>query len=145
MGRSQALRYPWLEHPIEVTLSLRGRQGLLSAFPPQGGENRTSRSSDCEPDFPSNFLAPGREALKLALFQQDRDLFTQTLDLLFLDTTSVFVWRETETPLRRHGYSRDRRPDQPQVVLCVVVGRQGCRSLGTSSRATPPAGPASAP
>jgi hypothetical protein len=70
-------------------------------------------------------LAPGREALELALFQQDRDLFTQTLDLLFLDTTSVFLWRDTETPLRRRGYSRDRRPDQPQVVLCVAVDRQG--------------------
>lgn len=70
-------------------------------------------------------LAPTREALELALFQQDRDLFTQTLDLLFLDTTSVFVWRDTETPLRRRGYSRDRRPDQPQVVLCVAVDRQG--------------------
>ena len=70
-------------------------------------------------------LAPGRQALELALFQQDRDLFTQTLDLLFLDTTSIFVWRDTETPLRRRGYSRDRRPDQPQVVLCVAVDRQG--------------------
>jgi Transposase DDE domain len=70
-------------------------------------------------------LAPHRDALELALFQQDRDLFTQTLDLLFIDTTSVFVWRDTETPLRRRGYSRDRRPDQPQVVLCVAVDRQG--------------------
>ncbi|MFB3924406.1 MAG: IS1634 family transposase [Terriglobia bacterium] len=70
-------------------------------------------------------LAPNREALELALFQQDRDLFTQTLDLVFLDTTSVFVWRDTETPLRRRGYSRDRRPDQPQIVLCVAVDRRG--------------------
>jgi hypothetical protein len=71
------------------------------------------------------FLAPGREALELALFAQDRDLFTQTLDLVFIDTTSVFVWRDTETPLRRRGHSRDRRPDQPQVLLCVAVDRQG--------------------
>jgi hypothetical protein len=70
-------------------------------------------------------LAPNREALERALFQQDRDLFNQTLDLLLLDTTSVFIWRDTETPLRRRGDSRDRRPDQPQVVLCVAVDRQG--------------------
>ncbi len=70
-------------------------------------------------------LAPNREALEMALFQQDRDLFTQTLDLVFLDTTSVFIWRDTETPLRRRGFSRDRRPDQPQVVLCVAVDRHG--------------------
>lgn len=71
------------------------------------------------------FLAPVREELELALFTQDRDLFTQTLDLVFIDTTSVFVWRDTETPLRRRGHSRDRRPDQPQVLLCVAVDRQG--------------------
>jgi len=69
-------------------------------------------------------LAAHREALEVALFQRDRDLFTQTLDLLFIDTTSVFLWRDTETPLRRRGYPRDRRPDQPQVVLCVAVDRQ---------------------
>lgn len=71
------------------------------------------------------FLEPVRADLERALFQQDRDLFSQELDLLFLDTTSTFVWRGTETPLRRRGYSRDRRPDQPQVVLCVAVDRAG--------------------
>ena len=69
------------------------------------------------------FLEPTREALERALFFQDRDLFSQELDLLFIDTTSTFVWRPTETPLRQRGYSRDRRPDQPQVVLCVAVDR----------------------
>lgn len=71
------------------------------------------------------FLAPVRAELEVALFAQDRDLFTQTLDLVFIDTTSVFIWRDTETPLRRRGHSRDRRPDQPQVLLCVAVDRRG--------------------
>ena len=71
------------------------------------------------------FLAEVREDLERALFWQDRDLFAQELDLLFLDTTSTFIWRDTETPLRRRGYSRDRRPDQPQIVLCVAVDRHG--------------------
>jgi len=69
------------------------------------------------------FLEPARVDLERALFFQDRDLFSQELDLLFIDTTSTFVWRATETPLRQRGYSRDRRPDQPQVVLCVAVDR----------------------
>src|SRR5713101_7139384 len=59
------------------------------------------------------FLAAVREDLERDLFLKDRDLFSQELDLLFLDTTSTFIWRDTETPLRRRGYSRDRRPDQP--------------------------------
>jgi hypothetical protein len=58
------------------------------------------------------FLAPARADLERALCAPDRDLFTQELDLLFIDTTSTFAWRPTERPLRQRGYSRDRHPDQ---------------------------------
>jgi len=66
-----------------------------------------------------------RKDLELALFEQDRDLFCQELDLLFIDTTSLYVWRDTQTEWRRRGYSRDRRGDLPQFVLAVAVDRQG--------------------
>lgn len=65
-----------------------------------------------------------RGELEHRLFQADRDLFTQTLDLVFLDTTSVYVHRDTETEWRKRGYSRDRRGDLPQLVLCVAVDAQ---------------------
>lgn len=71
------------------------------------------------------FLAEVREDLETELFLRDRDLFTQQLDLVFIDTTSTFIWRDEETELRQRGYSRDRRPDEPQIVLCVAVDRQG--------------------
>lgn len=71
------------------------------------------------------FLADRRDELERELFVRDRDLFTQTLDLVFIDTTSTFIYRDSETPLRRRGYSRDRRPDQPQVVICLAVDRHG--------------------
>jgi len=71
------------------------------------------------------FLAPVREELERELFLRDRDLFSQVVDLVFIDTTSVFVWKDEESRLRRRGYSRDRRPDEPQVVLCVAVDRHG--------------------
>lgn len=73
----------------------------------------------------TGFLAEIRDDLERQLFEQDRDLFTQDLDVVFIDTTSIFVYRDTETAYRKRGYSRDRRPDQPQFVLCVVVNRQG--------------------
>lgn len=72
----------------------------------------------------ANFLCPIREELERKLLLAGRDLFSQ-LDLLFIDTTSTMVWRSDETELRRRGYSRDHRPDQPQVVLCVAVDAQG--------------------
>ena len=71
------------------------------------------------------FLAEVREELERELFFRDRDLFTQALDLVFIDTTSTFLWRDEESLLVRRGHSRDRRPDQPQVVLCVAVDRTG--------------------
>jgi hypothetical protein len=71
------------------------------------------------------FLAEMREELEKALFARDRDLFTQTLDLVFLDTTSVFVYRPEESEWRKRGFSRDRRADLPQLVLAVAVDRKG--------------------
>ena len=73
----------------------------------------------------NGFLAEVREELERALFMRDRDLFSQELDLVFLDTTSVYVYRDKETALRKRGYSRERRPDLPQVVLGVAVDRKG--------------------
>jgi hypothetical protein len=71
------------------------------------------------------FLAEVRDELEAELSWRDRDLFSLELDLIFIDTTSLFVYTDAETDLRKRGYSRDRRPDLPQFVLCVVVNRHG--------------------
>jgi hypothetical protein len=71
------------------------------------------------------FLAGVRDELEVELFAQDRDLFSQTLDLVFIDTTSVYVYSDGETDWRKRGYSRDRRGDLPQYVLGVAVDRRG--------------------
>jgi hypothetical protein len=73
----------------------------------------------------TGFLAAVREDLERRLFERDRDLFTQHLDAVFIDTTSLYVYRDTETAWRKRGYSRDRRGDLPQFVLCVVVNDEG--------------------
>lgn len=71
------------------------------------------------------FLAEVREPLEKELFFKDRDLFSQALELVFIDTTSTFIYRDEETALRRRGYSRDKRPDCPQVMICLAVDAQG--------------------
>jgi hypothetical protein len=71
------------------------------------------------------WLAEVREELERTLFHRDRDLFHQEIDLVFLDTTSTYVYRDEETEFCKRGYSRDRRPDLPQMVLCVAVDRYG--------------------
>ncbi len=73
----------------------------------------------------TGFLAEVREELEQELFFRDRDLFTQQLDLVFIDTTSLYVYRPDETEWRRRGHSRDHRPDLPQLVLAVVLDQDG--------------------
>jgi hypothetical protein len=71
------------------------------------------------------WLAAIRHELERALFFQGRDLFSGELDLVFVDTTSVYLYRDGESALVRHGYSRDRRPEVPQLVLCGAIDGQG--------------------
>ena len=73
----------------------------------------------------TGFLPDIRADLERELFFRDQDLFRQQLDLIFLDTTSTYVFREEETEVCRRGYSRDRRPELLQLALCVAVHSQG--------------------
>ena len=73
----------------------------------------------------TGFLHDVRYDLERELFFRDRDLFSQQLDLVFIDTTSIYVYRDEETAYRQRGYSRDHRPELPQFVLCVAVDGRG--------------------
>ena len=60
------------------------------------------------------------------LFFQGKDLFTPSPDLLFFDTTSVYF--EGEGPvgeLGRYGFSKDKRPDRRQMIVDVVLTKDG--------------------
>jgi hypothetical protein len=73
----------------------------------------------------NSFLADVREELEHELFMHDRDLFSGQLDLVMLDTTSIYTYRNHCSELCRRGYSRDRRPDLPQYVLALAVDHKG--------------------
>jgi len=73
----------------------------------------------------AGFLAEMREELEQELSWADRDLFGQDFDLVFIDTTSLSVYRDIENDLFKRGYSRKHRPDLPQTVLCVIVNAYG--------------------
>ena len=45
----------------------------------------------------TGFLSEVREDLERKLFNRDRDLFTQSLDVVFIDTTSIFTYCGQET------------------------------------------------
>ena len=73
-------------------------------------------------------LLEHKGALFSHLRQRWQDLFGASFDVLLYDLTSTYFEsdpQEDETDKRRHGYSRDKRPDCPQVVIALVVTPDG--------------------
>jgi len=73
-------------------------------------------------------LLPHKDALFTFLTGRWQDLFGVTYDLLLYDLTSTYF--ESDPPFpdgdpRRHGYSRDHRPDCVQVVIALIVTPDG--------------------
>jgi len=58
-----------------------------------------------------------------------KDMFEADFDVLLYDLTSTyFECDPPEASKRKHGYSRDKRPDCVQVVIALVVTPDGSRS-----------------
>ncbi len=71
-------------------------------------------------------LLPHKTALEQHLVARLGELFALEYDLLLYDVTSVyFEGQAAQNPLAQRGYSRDHRPDCPQVCLALVVTRDG--------------------
>src|SRR5271170_4922028 len=76
-----------------------------------------------------DLLLQHKEALFSHLMARWRDLFDADFDVLLYDLTSTYFEINAsdvaEGDKRRHGYSRDKRPDCPQVVIALVVTPEG--------------------
>ena len=76
-----------------------------------------------------DFLVQHKDALFSHLTARWRDLFNAEFDVLLYDLTSTYfeinASHVAEGDKRRHGYSRDKRPDCPQVVIALVVTPEG--------------------
>jgi hypothetical protein len=76
-----------------------------------------------------DLLLQHKEALFSHLMARWRDLFHANFDVLLYDLTSTYFEINAsdvaEGDKRRHGYSRDKRPDCPQVVIALVVTPDG--------------------
>jgi hypothetical protein len=74
-------------------------------------------------------LLAHKDALFSHLTQRWRDLFNADFDVLLYDLTSTYFEVNAsdlpEDSKRRHGYSRDKRPDCPQLVIALVVTTEG--------------------
>src|ERR1700733_11464553 len=74
-------------------------------------------------------LLAHKQALFSHLTERWRDLFNVSFDVLLYDLTSTYFEVDAsdlpEGSKRRHGYSRDKRPDCPQLVIALVVTPEG--------------------
>ena len=76
---------------------------------------------------------PYRELAVFAdqLFAHRRDLFSR-LDLVFMDTTSLYFEGLGGQSIGQYGYSKDHRPDLRQMILAVLIdgdGRPVCSEM----------------
>ena len=71
-------------------------------------------------------LLPHKEALEKHLRDRLGQLFDLKCELLLYDVTSTYFEGELKgCPMAKRGYSRDSRPDRPQVCIGLIVTEEG--------------------
>jgi transposase len=71
-------------------------------------------------------LLPHKTKLEQHLKQRYGELFGAEFDVLLYDLTSTYVeGAAANNPMMRRGYSRDHRPDCEQLVIALIVNREG--------------------
>src|SRR6202140_284460 len=71
-------------------------------------------------------MLPHKTKLEQHLKQRYGELFGAEFDVLLYDLTSTYVEGAAEkNPMMRRGYSRDHRPDCEQMVIALIVNREG--------------------
>jgi transposase len=71
-------------------------------------------------------ILPHKTKLEQHLKQRYGELFGAEFDVLLYDLTSTYVEGTAEkNPMMSRGYSRDHRPDCEQMVIALIVNREG--------------------
>ena len=71
-------------------------------------------------------LHPHRATIESALAEREQSLFNLGNTILLYDLTSTyFEGKAALIPKAKRGYSRDHRPDCKQLVVGLVIGREG--------------------
>ena len=65
-----------------------------------------------------------KDLIEEELFARRRDLFSD-LDIVFFDTTSIYFEGEGGETIGQRGHSKDHRPDRKQMVVGMVLDRNG--------------------
>ena len=105
---------------LELHHLYRAMAWLGEELPAQEQDDRTPFAPRCTKDL-----------VEERLFAHRRDLFSR-LDLVFMDTTSLYFEGAGGQTLGRRGHSKDHRPDLCQMILAVLIdgdGRPVCSEM----------------
>lgn len=72
-----------------------------------------------------DFLVDHKDDIERELFAVRRRLGMADVDLVFFDTTTLYFEGRGPSGLAERGHSKDHRPQDTQVVVCMVMGRDG--------------------
>jgi len=70
-------------------------------------------------------LLDQQEAIETAAIQTAREDLQETFGLVLYDVTTLYFEPFKEYDLQRPGYSKDNKPQQPQVVIGLITTRSG--------------------
>ena len=65
------------------------------------------------------------EKLNDLMYSQTSSLFDRKIDVIFFDCTTLYFESFEEDEFRRNGYSKDLKFNQPQVVIALMVTKEG--------------------
>jgi transposase len=65
------------------------------------------------------------EKLNSLAYNKTRDLFGGKIDVIYFDATTLYFESFEEDEFKKNGFSKDRKFNQPQVVLALMVTKEG--------------------
>jgi len=66
-----------------------------------------------------------KEKIESIVVEFARKTYAFSFDLLFYDVTTLYFETFEEDELRRSGFSKDNKPQQPQILVAMMVTREG--------------------
>jgi transposase len=70
-------------------------------------------------------LAEQKEQLETALYEKHRSLFNMSVDVVFFDVTTFSFESQQADTLREFGFSKDGKLNEVQVVLALLIDKDG--------------------
>lgn len=66
-----------------------------------------------------------RQAIQDCAYNTTKELFGQKIDVIFFDATTLYFESFEEDEFKQNGYSKDLKFSQPQVLISLMVTKQG--------------------